>query len=176
MEPNMIERTPTAEERKSLEIDSTRLQGEAVPPRASQEAPKGLMPPETRGATERYKVLIVDDEKAVLEVVNEMLEQAGYETVAVSSPVEALKKAKRQKFDAVILDVYMPEMSGMLFHAKLRVVDSELAGRTVFMSGYVSRDELRQYLSATPTFLEKPFKSQQLSEMVSRVLPSEPRR
>jgi CheY-like chemotaxis protein len=123
----------------------------------------------------RYKILIVDDEKMVLEVVNEMISQEGHETTALSSPIEALQKAKRNKFDALVLDVYMPEMSGMLFHAKLKLFDPELAGRTVFISGYVSREELRQHLSHAPAFLEKPFKAKELVDALGRMLPPVPR-
>ena len=124
---------------------------------------------------EKFKILIVDDEKPVLQIVEEILQDNGFETVSMSSPLDALTKARRNKFDALVLDVYMPEMSGMLFHAKLRVFDPDLAHRTVFISGYVSRDELRSHLSSAPAFLEKPFKTHQLIEMVQRMLPEHPR-
>lgn len=172
----MIERTPTSNEQERPEIDRPGPQGDGATLSAPVQAPEVVRTPEARCATDRYRVLIVDDERAVLDVVNEILMDQGYATVAVTSPTEALRKAKREKFDALILDVYMPEMSGMLFHAKLRVVDPELAERTVFMSGYVSQDELRQHLTSTPTFLEKPFKAQDLGERVGKVLPSKPRR
>jgi CheY-like chemotaxis protein len=131
---------------------------------------------ENPARSEPFRVLIVDDEVPVMQLVDELLKMHGYETLALSSPVEALKKARIQKFDALVLDLYMPEMSGMLFHAKLRVMDPELASRTVFISGYIARDELRAHLNATPTFLEKPFKTDDLMAMVSSVLPPSPRR
>jgi CheY-like chemotaxis protein len=122
-----------------------------------------------------YRVLIVDDERPVLELIDEVLHVNGFETLAVASPVEALKKARIQKFDALVLDLYMPEMSGMLFHAKLKVIDAELASRTVFISGYIAKEELRNHLSGNPTFLEKPFKTDDLVTMVRSVLPPVPR-
>lgn len=123
----------------------------------------------------RFRVLIVDDEPPVLQLIDELLQGSGYETLALASPVEALKKARMQTFDALVLDLYMPEMSGMLLHAKIRVFDPELANRTVFISGYIARDELRNHLNATPTFLEKPFKTEDLVTMVAGVLPPQPR-
>ena len=123
-----------------------------------------------------YRVLIVDDERPVLELVDEVLQINGFETLAVVSPVEALKKARIQKYDALVLDLYMPEMSGMLFHAKLKIFDAELASRTVFISGYIAKEELRNHLSVNPTFLEKPFKTDDLVSMVRSVLPPVPRR
>ena len=136
-------------------------------------APKG---PKGPGSHERkYRILIVDDERSVLQVLQETLAAQGYEAVAFSSPGEALQKAKIQRFDALVLDLYMPEMSGMLFHAKLRVIDPELADHTVFISGYVSREELRAHMASTARFLEKPFKTQDLENLVRKALPARPR-
>lgn len=131
--------------------------------------------PGNRPHGQKYRILIVDDEPPVLELLDELLKGADYETLALSSPLDALKKARMKEFDALVLDLYMPEMSGMLFHAKLRVFDPDLASRTVFISGYIAREELRNHLNATPTFLEKPFKTEDLLTMVKGVLPPTPR-
>src|SRR5262245_44808521 len=121
---------------------------------------------------ESHRILVVDDEKSVLEVLHDMLVSEGYEVESTTSPAEALQRAKKQKFDAVVLDLYMPEMSGMLFHAKLRLSDPLLAERTVFISGYISREELREHLASTAYLLEKPFKAEELVDMMRRVLPA----
>ena len=135
-----------------------------------------IEPVTSRGSLEKFRILIIDDEVPVLQLIDELLRSRGYETFASKSPVEGLKKARIQKFDALVLDLYMPEMSGMLFHAKLRIFDPELANRTVFVSGYIAREELRAHLNATPTYLEKPFKTDDLVAMVASVLPEAPRR
>jgi len=111
----------------------------------------------------------------VIQLIEELLRLSGYKSLAIRSPVEALQKARMQIFDALVLDLYMPEMSGMLLHAKLRVFDPELASRTVFISGYIARDELRNHLSANPTFLKKPSKTGALLRMLAGVLPPTPR-
>jgi CheY-like chemotaxis protein len=134
-------------------------------------APKAL-DPRTKS---RYRVLIVDDEKTVLEVIHEMVVGQGYGCESTTSPLEALQRVKKERYDVIILDVYMPEMSGMLFHAKLRMMDPELYKHTIFISGYVSLAELREHLSATPAFLEKPFKARDLVEILAKVLPETPR-
>ncbi len=122
-----------------------------------------------------YRVLVVDDELAVLDLMTEVLTREGFDAVGLTSPVDALKKARMIKFDAVVVDVYMPEMSGLLFHAKLKVVDPELANRAVFISGHVKLDDLRKHLASLPTFLEKPFRVEELVSRVRQVLPTVPR-
>src|SRR5262245_1774413 len=104
-----------------------------------------------------------------------MVAEQGYQCASTTSPVEALLRIKREKFDLIILDVYMPEMSGMLFHAKLRMTDPALYKHTIFISGYVSLTELREHLNSTPAFLEKPFKARDLVEVIAKILPAAPR-
>lgn len=104
-----------------------------------------------------------------------MLSDQGYEVVAVSSPLEALERARTQKFDAAVLDVAMPEMSGALLHDELRAVDPDLADRTVFISGYVSQDDMVRRVASTVRFLEKPFRTQDLTDKLLEVLPGKQR-
>lgn len=105
----------------------------------------------------------------------EVLQGAGYSTVEIASPVEALRKVKFHKFDALVLDVYMPEMSGLLFHAKLKLLDPVLSERTLFVSGKVTRDELRRHFESQPNFLLKPFDIGEFTRRVAAILPPKPR-
>lgn len=130
---------------------------------------------ERTGSNAPYRVLVVDDEPAILDVMTEILSAQGFEVVGLTSPVDALKKARIHRFDAAVVDVYMPEMSGLLFHAKLKVFDPVLAARTVFVSGHVKLDDLRRHLESLPTFLAKPFRVEELVDTVRKVLPSTPR-
>jgi CheY-like chemotaxis protein len=123
----------------------------------------------------KYRILVVDDEPAVLDLMVEVLEGRGFEVVGLTSPVDALKKAKLHKFDAAVVDVYMPEMSGLLFHAKLKLADPALAARTVFVSGHVKLDDLRRHLESLPTFVAKPFDVEDFVRTVKKVLPATPR-
>ncbi len=65
--------------------------------------------------TSHSKILLVDDEEFLLELVREILEEAGYEVTAQTSSVAALNlfSATPSKFDLVIADGKMPELSGM---------------------------------------------------------------
>jgi DNA-binding response OmpR family regulator len=58
------------------------------------------------------KVLVVDDEKDILLLLRRILNMHGYTTVEATSAKEALKKAREDNLDAVVLDIMMPKMDG----------------------------------------------------------------
>jgi len=127
------------------------------------------------GSASDYRILVVDDEIAVLEVMAEMLQGAGWKVEALANGVEAIQRIKRNRYDVLVLDLYMPELPGLLLHSKLKFIDRELWGRTVFVSGHFSTDDLRRSLEGTPRFVPKPFKSETLVGVVGMALPTIPR-
>jgi len=122
-----------------------------------------------------FRILVVDDEIPVLEVMAEMLQGAGFRVDALSNGLEAVQRVKRTRYDALVLDLYMPELPGLLIHSKLKFIDRELWSRTVFVSGHFSTDDLRRSLEGTPRFVAKPFKAETLVAIVGMALPDVPR-
>ena len=122
-----------------------------------------------------YRILVVDDELTVLEVMAEMLQNAGWRVDALTNAQEAVLKVKRNRYDVLVLDLYMPELPGLLLHSKLKFIDRELWTRTVFVSGHFSTDDLRRSLEGSPRFVPKPFKAETLVAMVGMALPDVPR-
>ena len=59
------------------------------------------------------RVLVVDDEETVRNLLQRVLKEAGYDVVAAASGQEALDKMGKLKFEAVLLDIKMPRMSGI---------------------------------------------------------------
>jgi CheY-like chemotaxis protein len=135
-----------------------------------------VMSDESKLTASDFRILVVDDEISVLEVMAEMLTTAGWSVEAVSNPVEAITKVKRNRYDALVLDLYMPDLPGLLLHSKIKFIDRELWTRTVFVSGHFSTDDLRRSLEGTPRFVPKPFKAEALLGTVGLTLPELPRR
>jgi DNA-binding response OmpR family regulator len=123
----------------------------------------------------KYNVLVVDDEQPILDLIADVLDEAGLSVKVTDSPLEALRLAKLYSYDALVLDVYMPELPGMLLHAKLKFIDPELAKRTLFISGHFTREELRADLEKSASFLPKPFQPAGLVDKVRKLLPAKPR-
>ena len=128
-----------------------------------------------KASAEQFRILAVDDELPVLEVIVEMLEGAGWTVDRYTSGLEALQRIRRTRFDALVLDLYMPDIPGLLLHSKLKFIDRELWARTVFVSGHFSTEDLRLSLEGTPRFVPKPFESEALVGTVGMALPPFPR-
>jgi PAS domain S-box-containing protein len=114
------------------------------------------------------RVLLVDDDPTVLELVSIILKRAGAEVVSVGSGEEALAEFDRRNcdFDLVLLDLTMPRLDGASTFVRLASRDPTVP--VIIMSGY-TEDELSLKLEGhTPAaFLGKPFRSTTLVEAVA---------
>jgi CheY-like chemotaxis protein len=116
-------------------------------------------------------VLLVDDEADVREVVQEILEAAGYRVITARNGREALEvfEARRRHVDCVLLDLTMPQMDGVEAYRELRRLDPEL--RILLTSGYASPDvDPRIAALEACRFLAKPFTAAGLLEAVQTTL------
>src|SRR5262245_11752042 len=73
---------------------------------------------------QRTSLLVIDDDRKLCRLIKDYLEPLGYEVVAANSGKEGLDKALGGKFDAVVLDIMMPEMDGLEVLRRLRAVSS----------------------------------------------------
>ena len=116
------------------------------------------------------RVLVVDDEPLLGSAIQRWLGDRHQVTVE-TDPRQALKALESARFDLVLLDLSMPEMSGMELHARLQQRDPEQAARVVFITGGPADEETRQFLerSSAPR-LRKPLDLEKLGEMVEEGL------
>jgi DNA-binding NtrC family response regulator len=114
----------------------------------------------------KARILVVDDEPNVLQVVASVLERAGYETTTALGPLRALEIITiRGAFDLVVSDVVMPEMCGPELAQQVRLLSPSSA--VMLMSGCLTY--AGQLLQGVP-FLGKPFSPSDLLRSVDRVL------
>ena len=117
----------------------------------------------------QLKVLIVDDQRPVLETLGAMLTRAGYRAVGVPSGAQALAAARLTAYDAALIDVFMPEMDG--FETALRLRQQiEKRGRTIrmwHMTGMNNPEvESRSARCGMMGLLLKPFDFTHLSKVL----------
>ncbi|MCG8633879.1 MAG: response regulator [Desulfobacterales bacterium] len=116
------------------------------------------------------RILLVDDEKGVIEVCSEMLETLGYEVLVAESGAQAVSIMKKEPFgvDLVILDMVMPGMNGYDTYEQLRALSPDT--RVLVCSGYSKEDEIRQMIAkGCNDYIYKPFDVAMLSEKIQAV-------
>jgi signal transduction histidine kinase/CheY-like chemotaxis protein len=121
----------------------------------------------------RGRLLFIDDEKDLCEAMREALAPF-HEVVAMSDAPQALRLlAAGQRFDLILCDIRMPEMTGIDFHARLEADNAAQASRLVLMSGGFSRRQGNPPMVLPRPLLEKPFTiAQVLSLMREAMLPT----
>lgn len=115
-------------------------------------------------------VLVIDDEKNVADVISGMLESLGYQTTVVDSGRKAINLyKKKRRFDIVILDINMPNMSGKETFARLKEIEPNV--RVIISTGYSNRAmEDIPWRNAVEAFLQKPYQIEELSKTMRLVL------
>lgn len=117
------------------------------------------------GGSER--ILVIDDEYPVRNVLSVSLEHLGYSVNAVASGLEALELFKDDcaQFDLVILDMLMPHMSGKEVFCELRKLCPDI--KVLAISGFTSEESIRYILeNGGMGFVQKPFTIEDLSRRV----------
>jgi PAS domain S-box-containing protein len=109
-------------------------------------------------------VLVVDDEPLVRAFASEGLKGLGYQVLVAENGVEALQiyEKNHEKIDCVLLDLIMPELSGVETYRRLHLQNPQV--RVVFASGYRTDGALRDAPDAQKApFIEKPYTLRSLS-------------
>jgi len=116
-------------------------------------------------------VLLVEDEKAVIEMATTMLEDLGYKVLAANTPTEALSFAEtyHEEIHLLLTDVVMPEMNGRELTERLKTFHPEL--KCLYMSGYTA-DIIAHHgiLDDGIHFVQKPFTMTDFSAAIRAML------
>lgn len=120
---------------------------------------------------EEIKILLVDDEPDILEIISFNLEKVGYQVTTASNGLEALKQAKKTLPHLIILDVMMPELDGIETCERLR--QDEQFQETIIMF-LTARGEDYSYVAAfdagADDYVTKPIKPKVLLSKVKGLL------
>jgi CheY-like chemotaxis protein len=104
---------------------------------AGAEEPHAHLPATARA----LRVLVVDDNKDAAETLAMLLETLGHEVQVVHDPLHALEAARGAPFDACILDIGLPGMSGYELAGRLRGSSGAKAATFIALTGYGSADD-----------------------------------
>ncbi len=107
-------------------------------------------------------VLCVEDEAAIVQLVQGIAERAGHRVLTASSAEDGLALVDHNHFDVVLSDVRLPGMSGVQLREHLRADHPHLARRLILMSGYL------QAFSDDVLYLQKPFRARELLDTLDQ--------
>lgn len=136
---------------------------------APQHQEGGARPVRLHGGDER--ILIIDDEAAVRNVLALSLQHLGYRVEVAESGLEGLRayRERSPRFDLVVLDMLMPQLSGEKVFEQLKEFDPKV--RVLLISGYSSERAVNKVLEHGGLgFLQKPFTIEELSKRVRSCL------
>jgi CheY-like chemotaxis protein len=123
----------------------------------------------TAGSDQR-RVLVVDDERPILDVIRRILTRAGFEVSVAESADAAMPMLEGgEAFDILVTDMMMPGLSGRELATAARARSPQL--RVVFISGYTSDEAIRRgQLEVGEAFVQKPFTGDELLRTLRMVL------
>lgn len=103
------------------------------------------------------KMMVVDDEPAVLQVLKELIESAGFVVSAIADSSDAAARVNREKFDGVFLDARMPGMDGFELARRVRVSRANSRVPIVMLTGADDAETMRRgFAEGVSFFLGKP--------------------
>ncbi|MDF2736546.1 MAG: spo0F, partial [Nitrososphaeraceae archaeon] len=122
-------------------------------------------------------ILLVDDEKDILDLFSEYLSSNGFNTISFQNPIEALNYFYKNINNCylVIADYKMPQMSGLDFIKKIREKDNDCKIKTIIISAFI-KDNIpydKSYIKTVDKILEKPVYldrlKQEIQELISTI-------
>jgi two-component system alkaline phosphatase synthesis response regulator PhoP/two-component system response regulator VicR len=119
------------------------------------------------------KILVVDDERQIVKLVEINLRKAGYDVVCAYDGVEALEKVQSDRPHMIVLDVMMPRMNGFDVLKKLQAnPETEQIPVIMLTAKAQDADIFAGWQSGVSSYLTKPFNPRELLTFVQRIFES----
>jgi len=115
------------------------------------------------------KILIVDDEEVVAEVLGKLIEVDGHKVAVTHEGKQALEAYQKEKFDIVFADISMPGMNGIDLTQKLLELDKD--ARIVAVTGHIGTQEVDDIMKAgAKIYMKKPFTRKDIEQTIKEII------
>ena len=119
------------------------------------------------------RVLVIDDEPEITEIVEAFLSEAGYLVASENSPQNAVAKVNQFRPDVILLDIMMPLMDGYDVCQQIKKQQNFAQVPIIFLTGKDRADDMgRSFKVGGDMFIKKPFSCERLLEIVNIVVMS----
>jgi two-component system NtrC family sensor kinase len=164
----MLESVPVAGTSPAASGASFRL---SLPISGEASTPSAPLPLDTVSGELHSRLLVVDDEIEIADLMRAVLEGAGYDVATAESGAVALELLAEARFDAIVSDVRMPDLDGAALWRAVRARHPHLARRMLFVTGDTLSPQARQVLEESGcASLDKPFVNADLLAAVRAAL------
>jgi PAS domain S-box-containing protein len=124
-------------------------------------------PQKPRGA----KILVVDDEEAILAFLSRLLSEWGHSVETINNADTALEKLNEERYSLVLLDIKLPGMSGIELYQHIEDIAPALARRVMFITGDIMEGTTRAFLEKTGApYITKPLDIEVLKKTINYAL------
>jgi len=119
----------------------------------------------------KAKILVVDDEAAILTFLGRLLTEWGHNVETINNADTALEKLRTERYSLVLLDIKLPGMSGIELYHHIEEIAPALARRVMFVTGDVMQSATRSFLEKTGApYITKPLDIETLKKTINRAL------
>lgn len=111
--------------------------------------------------------LIIDDSRVNQNILMNLLEERGYETISAYDGVQGMEQFRSIRPALTFLDIVMPKMSGLEVLKRIKALDAN--AKVIMVTSFVSKQALQQAKDAKADwFIKKPYNEEQISEIIKR--------
>lgn len=114
------------------------------------------------------KILVVDDDPSILEVIKIILEGANYQVIVNSRPAETIRKVEEEKPDLLLMDIWMSGVDGTDIAKQIRA-DDKLSSMPIILIS-AKQDAEKSIGKIADDYIEKPFDMDDLLSRVEKLL------
>jgi two-component system NtrC family sensor kinase len=119
----------------------------------------------------RARILVIDDERAVRDLISDALTIEGHEVLTAENGKEGLDLIGQYRFDLVFCDLRMPEMDGQALYEEVQRDHPQVLKRIVFVTAQANSSDYGPFLRETGIpVIEKPFTLSQLRQAVTKMV------
>ena len=123
---------------------------------------------------DKKKILIIDDDLDIIKFLTVLLEDNGYATIAAIDGKEGLEKAQSERPHLILLDITMPEMSGVRFFREVRASADLKSTPVVMVTGVADEFEKfihsRKQVAPPDGYIHKPIDKNNLLEIIAGLI------
>jgi DNA-binding response OmpR family regulator len=118
------------------------------------------------------KILVVDDELEICQLMGEFLTDLGYKVTTATTGKTALEAASNSEYDLIFLDIYLPDEDGVVVYEKIRQMSLNIKTPVVFLTALAAgtRPQLLGSSHTSYSVISKPVNLEKIEEEVKRLI------